>query len=123
STLTIIYQRLLDFENDVKTLKNVDHSSAIRAAIKFEVLTIVKEYLRTSLDDTLHKSILADEDAMDKGVADIQKKRKPDDVDRDEDPLARPDQWLKTRKTGKDTKQSKKAKSTGTCKGTTKSQL
>nr|GEZ30195.1 hypothetical protein [Tanacetum cinerariifolium] len=76
-----------------------------------------------ALYHALIKSILADKDAMDKGVADIQKKRKPDDVDRDEDPLARPDQWLKRRKTGKDTKQSKKAKSSRTCKGTTKSQL
>ncbi|GJW36468.1 hypothetical protein Tco_0059388 [Tanacetum coccineum] len=39
----------------------------------------------------LMESILADEDAMDKGVADIQKKRKPDDADRDEDPPAGPD--------------------------------
>ncbi|GJS18663.1 putative reverse transcriptase domain-containing protein [Tanacetum coccineum] len=180
-------------------LTNVDHNSAIHAAIKFEVPTVVKEYLGTSLDDTLHKviqrhiaelikehsvpadvvdllqqqqkpqksaaditrsrwsmlqnsksltlfetmmasktfnkhpkykalyhalmkSILVDEDAIDKGVADIQKKRKPNDADRDEDPPARPDQGLKKRKTCKETKPSKKSKSTGTSKGTTKSQ-
>ncbi|GKE39512.1 hypothetical protein Tco_1462917 [Tanacetum coccineum] len=32
-----------------------DHSLAIRAAIKSKVPTVVKEYLGTSLDDTLHK--------------------------------------------------------------------
>ncbi|GJW15447.1 hypothetical protein Tco_0019580 [Tanacetum coccineum] len=156
STLTAFHKRLFDLENEVKTLRNVDHSSAIRAVIKSEVPTIVKEYLGTNLDDTLHKikmehvakqqesqytiksfgkdalkefdhkralfetmtasktfnnhpkhkalyhalmeSIIADKDSMDK------------------------DQGLKRMKTGKDTKQSKKAKSIGTSKGTTKSQ-
>ncbi|GKE35735.1 hypothetical protein Tco_1455057, partial [Tanacetum coccineum] len=55
STLTAIHQRLFDLENEVKTLKNVDHGSAIRAAIKSKVPIIIKEYLGTSLDDTLHK--------------------------------------------------------------------
>ncbi|GKD80240.1 hypothetical protein Tco_1342861 [Tanacetum coccineum] len=40
----------------------------------------------------LIESILVDKDALDQGVADIQKKRKPGDVDRDEDPPIRPDQ-------------------------------
>ncbi|GJW14650.1 hypothetical protein Tco_0018783 [Tanacetum coccineum] len=155
--LLAIHQRLFDVENDVKTLRNVDHRSTIRVDVKSEVLIIVKEYLRTSLDDTLHKalqrhtaefvkehsiladvidvlqqqpkpqksaadirkikmeqagkhqepkyiivlsnhkalyhalmeSILEDEDATDKGVADKLKKRKPDD-DRDEGPPTRP---------------------------------
>ncbi|GJZ39475.1 hypothetical protein Tco_0586038 [Tanacetum coccineum] len=179
-----------DLEKEVKELKNVDHSSALRATIKSEVLVVVKEYLGTSINDALYKvlqkhiadlskehfiltdvveklkqqdkpqksvedirkkralfetmtaskifnkhpkykdlyhalmeSILVDEDAMDKGVADIQKKRKPDDADRDEEPSAGPGQGLKRRKTCKDTEQSKKAKSIGTSKGTTKSQL
>nr|GEV38033.1 retrovirus-related Pol polyprotein from transposon TNT 1-94 [Tanacetum cinerariifolium] len=42
-------------ENKVKTLRNVGHSSAIHAAIKSGVLTVVKEYLGTSLDDALCK--------------------------------------------------------------------
>ncbi|GJU55481.1 hypothetical protein Tco_1229195 [Tanacetum coccineum] len=148
-------------ENEVKTLRNVNHSSAIHATIKSEVSTIVKEYLGTSLDDTLHKicarsrwnkqvnskrlntpslhlirlnykhkalyhalmeSILKDKDAIDKDIADRLKKRKPDDADRDEGPPAGPDQGLKRKKMGKDTKPSKKAKSTGTLKGTIKSQ-
>ncbi|GJY29994.1 hypothetical protein Tco_0405761 [Tanacetum coccineum] len=184
STLTVIHQRHSDLENEVNTLKNVKHGSTIRATIKSEVPTIVKEYLGTSLDDTLHKviqrhtlelikehsipadvvevlqqqqkpqksaadirkikmeqagkqqetkytitssnttelqesdqkrtlfetmtktksfnkntkhkalyhalmeSILENEDAMDKGVADKSKKRKPDDADKDEGPPA-----------------------------------
>ncbi|GJU82304.1 hypothetical protein Tco_1284669 [Tanacetum coccineum] len=137
----------------VMTLINVDHSSDIRATVKSEVPTIVKEYLGTSLVDALHKalqrhttelvkehsvpadvtdhkalyhalidSILEDEDAMDKGVADKLKKRKSDDANRDEGQPARPDQGLKRKKIGKETKPSKKAKSTRTSKGIIKSQ-
>ncbi|GKB65879.1 hypothetical protein Tco_0927291 [Tanacetum coccineum] len=84
--------------------------------------TFNKHPKHKALYHALIESILADEDVMDKGVADIQKKRKPDDADRDEDPPAKPDQGLKRRKTSKDTEQSKKAKSTRTSKGTTKSQ-
>ncbi|GKE47054.1 hypothetical protein Tco_1478312 [Tanacetum coccineum] len=43
--------------------------------------------------------ILKDKDAMDKGVADKLKNRKPNDADRDEGPPARPDQGLKRKKT------------------------
>ncbi|GJV03677.1 hypothetical protein Tco_1337246 [Tanacetum coccineum] len=56
-TLTTIHQRLSDLENKVKTLKNVDHSLAIHVVIKFEVLTVVKVYIGTILDDALHKVI------------------------------------------------------------------
>ncbi|GJV73392.1 hypothetical protein Tco_1493387 [Tanacetum coccineum] len=82
-----------------------------------------KNAKRKALYHAFMESILANEDAMDKGVADIQKKRKLDDGDRDEDPPTGPDQGLRKRNTCKDTKQSKKVKSTGTSKGTTKSQL
>ncbi|GKB00261.1 hypothetical protein Tco_0828254, partial [Tanacetum coccineum] len=105
STLTAIHQRLSDLENEVKTLRNVDHSSAIPAAIKSEVPTIIKEYLRTNMDDTLHK-------IQDQGPT----------ADKDEGPPVGPDQRLKRKKTGKDTKPSKMAKSTRTSKGTTKLQ-
>nr|GEW00752.1 hypothetical protein [Tanacetum cinerariifolium] len=57
TTLTDIHQRLSNLENEVKTLINVNHNSAIHVAIKSEVPTVVKEYLGTSLDDTLHKVI------------------------------------------------------------------
>ncbi|GJU79956.1 hypothetical protein Tco_1282321 [Tanacetum coccineum] len=111
-TLFAIHLRVSDLEKEVKELKNVDHSSALHATIKSEVVAAVKEYLGTSLDDALYKalyhafmeSILADEDAMDKDVGDIQKKRKLDDANRDEDPPAGPYQGLKRKKTGKDTK-------------------
>ncbi|GJR42863.1 hypothetical protein Tco_1310966 [Tanacetum coccineum] len=170
STLTAIHQRLSDLENEVKTLRNVDHSSTIHTTIMSEVPTVVKEYLGTNLDGTLHKviqrhtaelikehsvladvieiiqykqkpqksvadirkikmeqkrtlfetmnktksfnkntkrkalyhalmeSILEDEDAMDKGVAERLKKRKPDDADKDEGPPAKPNQGLKGRR-------------------------
>ncbi|GKA70247.1 hypothetical protein Tco_0776311 [Tanacetum coccineum] len=207
-----------DLEKEVKELKIVDHSSALLATIKSEVLTAVKEYLRTSLDDALYKvhqrytanlskehsiladvveklkqqdkpqksakdilkikmeqagehqeakyiitsydtaklqefdqkrtlfktmtktksfnkntkhkalyhalmkSILEDENAMDKGVVDKSKKRKPYDDDKNKGPPTGSVQGLKRKKTCKETKSSKKAKSTGTSKGTTKSQ-
>ncbi|GJZ23452.1 hypothetical protein Tco_0560911 [Tanacetum coccineum] len=63
-----------------------------------------------------------DEDAIDEGVADKLKKRKHDDANKDEGPSARSDQGLKRRKTSKDTEPSKKAKSTETSNGTSKSQ-
>ncbi|GKA72507.1 hypothetical protein Tco_0778723 [Tanacetum coccineum] len=61
-----------------------------------------------ALYHALMESILEDEDAMDKGVAEKLKKRKPDDADRDEDPPAGPDQGLKRRKTHKDVEPSMK---------------
>ncbi|GKD01474.1 hypothetical protein Tco_1171748 [Tanacetum coccineum] len=101
TTLYAIHQRLSDLENEVKTLKNVDHSSVLLAMIKSKVLNVVKEYLGTSLDHALYKhkalyhalmeSILKDEDAIDKGFAEKSKKRKPDDADKDEAPPVRPD--------------------------------
>ncbi|GKD85949.1 hypothetical protein Tco_1357103 [Tanacetum coccineum] len=98
-TLSAIHLRVSDLEKEVKELKN--HKALYHA---------------------LMESILEDEDAMDKGVADKLKKRKSDDTDRDEGPLAGPDQGLKRKKTCKEIEPSKKVKSTGTSKGTTKSQ-
>nr|GEZ84587.1 hypothetical protein [Tanacetum cinerariifolium] len=46
---------LFDMENEVKTLRKVDHNFAIRVSIKSKVSTVVREYLGTSLDDTLYK--------------------------------------------------------------------
>ncbi|GJU93958.1 hypothetical protein Tco_1318714, partial [Tanacetum coccineum] len=42
STLTAFHQRLSDLEKEVKKLKNVNHSSALHATIKSEVLAVVK---------------------------------------------------------------------------------
>ncbi|GKF12121.1 hypothetical protein Tco_0050047, partial [Tanacetum coccineum] len=44
-------------KNEVKTLRNVDHSSAIRADVKSGVPIVVKEYIGTSRDDALHKAL------------------------------------------------------------------
>nr|GEZ24251.1 integrase, catalytic region, zinc finger, CCHC-type, peptidase aspartic, catalytic [Tanacetum cinerariifolium] len=60
----------------------------------------------------LMESILECEDAMDKGVANKSKKRKPDDANRDEGPPAGSNQGLKRKKIVKDVEPSKKAKST-----------
>nr|GEU62963.1 hypothetical protein [Tanacetum cinerariifolium] len=105
STLIAIHQRLFDLENETMTSSK----------------TFNKHPKHTALYHSLMESILANEDAINKGFASIQKKRKPDDADRDEDHPTGPDQGFKRRKTGKETKSSKKAKSTGTSKSTTKS--
>ncbi|GJT09332.1 hypothetical protein Tco_0856374 [Tanacetum coccineum] len=93
----------------------------------FKTMTKTKSFNKNTKHKALYhaliESILEDEDAMDKGVVDKSKKRKPNDADKDEGPPARPDQRLKRKKTGKELEPSKKAKSTGTSKGTTKSQL
>nr|GEY64314.1 hypothetical protein [Tanacetum cinerariifolium] len=74
-----------------------------------------------ALYHALMESILEDEDAMDKGVADKLKKKKPDDADKDKGPPARSNQGLKRKNTSNHAKPSKKSKSTETSKGTTKS--
>ncbi|GJZ58337.1 hypothetical protein Tco_0613831 [Tanacetum coccineum] len=75
-----------------------------------------------ALYDALMESILEDEDVVDEGVAEKLKKRKPDDADKDEGPFARLNRGLKRQKIIKDIEPSKKAKSTETSKGTSKSQ-
>ncbi|GKE47819.1 hypothetical protein Tco_1479077 [Tanacetum coccineum] len=67
-----------------------------------------------ALYHALMELILEDEEAMDEGVADKLKKRKQDDVDKDEGPFAGLDQGLKRQKPSKDTEPSKKAKSGNT---------
>ncbi|GJX54820.1 hypothetical protein Tco_0283189 [Tanacetum coccineum] len=118
-TLAALQLRVIDLEKDVKELKDVDNSTKVILTIQSEVLKAIKEYLRSSLDDAMHK----DEDAMDEGFADKLKKRKQDDVDKDEGLSVGSDRGLKRRKTSKDTEPSKKAKLTETSKGTSKSQL
>ncbi|GKD85928.1 hypothetical protein Tco_1357082, partial [Tanacetum coccineum] len=92
----------------------------------FETMTKSKSFNKSSkhraLYHALMESILEDEDAMDKGVADELKKRKQDDTDKDEGPSAGSDRGLKRQKTSKDTEPSKKSKSTESSKGTSKSQ-
>ncbi|GJS06157.1 retrovirus-related pol polyprotein from transposon TNT 1-94 [Tanacetum coccineum] len=56
-TLNALHQIIVDLEKDVKELKDVDNSTKVISTIKFEVPNAVKEYLRSSLDDALHKVI------------------------------------------------------------------
>ncbi|GKA57079.1 hypothetical protein Tco_0756267 [Tanacetum coccineum] len=107
--------------SDKAALKEFDQKRAL-----FETMTASKPFNKhpkhKALYHALMESILMDEDATDQGVADKQKKRKHADDDRDEDPLVGSDQWLKKRKTIKDTEPSKRSKSTGSSKGNTSSQ-
>nr|GEX69672.1 hypothetical protein [Tanacetum cinerariifolium] len=56
-TLTALHQRITDLEKDVKELKDVDNSTKVISTIQFEVPKAVKEYLRSSLDDAMHKQV------------------------------------------------------------------
>nr|GEW21929.1 hypothetical protein [Tanacetum cinerariifolium] len=56
-TLTALHQRIADLEKDVKELKDVDNSTKVISTIESEVPNAVKEYLRSSLDDAMHKVI------------------------------------------------------------------
>nr|GEW96849.1 hypothetical protein [Tanacetum cinerariifolium] len=103
-TKDVYEEEIIVLEKDVKELKSVDNSTIVISEIKYEVPNAIKEYLESSLDDALYKSILADEDAMDKGVDDELKKRKPNDVDKDEGPTAGSDRGLKRQRKSKVTK-------------------
>ncbi|GJW35596.1 hypothetical protein Tco_0058516, partial [Tanacetum coccineum] len=50
-----IIQRVSELEKDVQELKQVDHSPAILATMRFQVPTAIDEYLGSSLRDTLQK--------------------------------------------------------------------
>nr|GFA16435.1 hypothetical protein [Tanacetum cinerariifolium] len=60
TTLFAIHQRVFDLEKEVKILRNVDHNSAIHAAIKSGVPVVVRECLGTNLKDSLHKKSTVD---------------------------------------------------------------
>ncbi|GJV04512.1 hypothetical protein Tco_1338081 [Tanacetum coccineum] len=89
-TLSTLHQRIINLENDVKELKSVDKSTTKHSAdiikehsVPAEIVERLKQQYAPQ-----KKSILKDEDAMDKGVAHELKKRKPDDVDKDEGPTS-----------------------------------
>ncbi|GJR80073.1 hypothetical protein Tco_0150858 [Tanacetum coccineum] len=119
TTLTVIHQRLSDLENEVMTLRNVDHSSTIHSSIKSKIPKVVKQYLGTSLDDTLHKKSAADIHKIKMEQAGKHQETKYTITSSDTAELQEFDQ----KRTFKDAQPSKKAKSTKTSKGTTKSQL
>ncbi|GJW82188.1 hypothetical protein Tco_0146163 [Tanacetum coccineum] len=83
-----------------------------------------KHPANNNLYHALMESLIADENAIDQGVADLikHKKSQHDDDDRDQDPPAGPDQGLKKRKTSKDAEPLKMPKSTGSSKSNTTSQ-
>nr|GEV04291.1 hypothetical protein [Tanacetum cinerariifolium] len=97
--------------SDKAALNEFDQKQAL-----FETMKASKSFnnhpKHMALYHALIESILADEDAMDQGVADKQKKRKPVDDNRNEDPPIGPDQGLKRMKTNKDAKSSKRPKLT-----------
>ncbi|GJZ14731.1 retrovirus-related pol polyprotein from transposon TNT 1-94 [Tanacetum coccineum] len=92
----------------------------------FKIMTKIKSFNKNTKHKALYhalmESILKDEDAMDKSVVDRLNKRKPDDANKDKGPPAGSNQGLKRKKASRDAEPSKKAKSTETSKGTTKSQ-
>ncbi|GKB99672.1 hypothetical protein Tco_0985809 [Tanacetum coccineum] len=55
SSLLPHLQQITNLEKDIKELKIVDYSSALLSSIKYKVPKAVKEYLGTSLDDSLQK--------------------------------------------------------------------
>ncbi|GJX85029.1 hypothetical protein Tco_0335803 [Tanacetum coccineum] len=97
--------------SDKDTLKEFDQKRVL-----FETMTSSKSFNKhlkhKALYHALMESILMDENAIDQGVADKQKKRKPFNGDRDKDPPARLDQGLKKRNTSKDAEPSKMSKLT-----------
>nr|GEV94734.1 hypothetical protein [Tanacetum cinerariifolium] len=109
-TLFAIHLRVSDLEKEVRELK---HKKAL-----FKTATKSKSFKKhpkyKALYHALMQSILADEEAMDQGVADLDKqnKRKHVNDDRDEDPPAGSDQGLKRMKIRKDVEPSKRPKST-----------
>ncbi|GJV55970.1 hypothetical protein Tco_1456975 [Tanacetum coccineum] len=93
--------------SDTTALEEIDQKTTL-----FNTMTKSKSFNKSLKHKALHhalmESILEDEYAMDKGVADELKKRKPDDADKDEGPTAVTDRGLKRQRTSKGTETSKK---------------
>nr|GEV81122.1 hypothetical protein [Tanacetum cinerariifolium] len=110
------------------TLKNLDKNALRKKQALFDSMyeskSINKHLANKTRYHALIESLIANEDAMDQGDANLvkHKKRPHDDVDRDQDPPAGPDQGLKKRKSSKDAEPPKNLKSTGSSKYTTRSQ-
>ncbi|GKD07174.1 hypothetical protein Tco_1186859 [Tanacetum coccineum] len=105
TTLTVIHKRFLTWRMKSR------HSEILITVLLFVQLSNVTDVLQQQpkpqkSDADIHKikmeqageqqepKYTIDEDAMDKGVVEKLKKRKPDDADRDEGPLAGPNQGL-----------------------------
>ncbi|GJS90228.1 hypothetical protein Tco_0772864 [Tanacetum coccineum] len=135
NALTLVELRVAKLEKDLFELKTVDHSTEALAILKRVLQRFYKSRgnkLRSNKSQSLlssqptrqlsKKVLIEDENAMDKGVADIIKdyKRKHDDDedDDDEDPPAGPNQGKKTK--SRRTKESKSSKKPSSTKETTK---
>ncbi|GJZ95876.1 hypothetical protein Tco_0668210 [Tanacetum coccineum] len=96
--------------SDTTTLKEFDQKTTL-----FNTMTKSKSFNKIPKHKALYHaligSILKDEDAIDKSVAGELKKRKPDDVDRDDGPTAGSDRGLKKQSTSKGSETSKKTSS------------
>ncbi|GJT41107.1 hypothetical protein Tco_0940972, partial [Tanacetum coccineum] len=105
-TLSAPQLRVSDLEKEVKELKQANLSTKLHVSIRYEVPSVVNEYLGSRVADL------------------IKHKKRPhdDDDDRDQDPPIRPDQGLKKRKTSKDVEPPKKPKLTGSSKSNTLTQ-
>nr|GEV61112.1 hypothetical protein [Tanacetum cinerariifolium] len=92
---------------DTAALKEFNQKTTL-----FNTMTKSKSFNKSpkhrALYHALMESILKDEDTIDKGVADELKKRKLDDVDKDEGPTAGSDRRLNRKRTSKGTKTLKK---------------
>nr|GEY81417.1 hypothetical protein [Tanacetum cinerariifolium] len=93
--------------SDTTALKEFDQKTTLS-----NILTKSKSFNKSpkhiSLYHALIKSILEDEDVIDKGVADELKKKKPEDVDKDEGPTVGSNRGLKRQRTSKGAETSKK---------------
>ncbi|GJX70334.1 hypothetical protein Tco_0307505, partial [Tanacetum coccineum] len=112
--------RVAKLEKDVSKHKNINLSAEALATLKSQVLNVVDDYLGSKLGDALQKT-------LHKHSADLIQKHsgKPafekhddDDDDDDEDPLARPNQVKKTKRSR--TKESESSKKPSTTKETPK---
>ncbi|GJT20693.1 uncharacterized mitochondrial protein-like protein [Tanacetum coccineum] len=81
--LSIVQLRVAKLEKDVSKLKKIDISAEALAALKTQVPSVIDNYLRFKVGDIFQKelkkhtlALIEDENAMDKGVADISKKTK-----------------------------------------------
>ncbi|GKD61231.1 hypothetical protein Tco_1298740 [Tanacetum coccineum] len=103
-----VVQRVSILEQEVKELKEVDHSIIILALVRSHVPTVVNKHLGSTLDDTLHKSIYMDENDIDRLAVDTASKRKSRHDDRDEDPSAGSNQGKKKKRQEDKSESSKK---------------
>ncbi|GJS10651.1 hypothetical protein Tco_0367447, partial [Tanacetum coccineum] len=53
--LSVVQLRVAKLERDVSELKNIDHSAKALATLKSQVPTVVDNYLRSRLDDSIFK--------------------------------------------------------------------